>query len=114
VALARTSDAPIAALYVTSKSAGTGNRRYRSPSHRHEEAILKDIVALGERYGRPIRTAVQVDIAPEEAILRKVRSGRHNLIVMGVNRRPGETLFFGNVAAAVLQQAKVSVLFVSN
>jgi nucleotide-binding universal stress UspA family protein len=33
---------------------------------------------------------------------------------MGVNRRPGETLFFGNVAAAVLQQSKVSVLFISN
>jgi Kef-type K+ transport system membrane component KefB/nucleotide-binding universal stress UspA family protein len=114
VALARTSEAPIAALYVTSKTGGIGKRGFRSPSHRHEEAILKDIVALGERYGRPIRTAVQVDIAPEEAILRKVRSGRHNLIVMGVNRRPGETLFFGNVAAAVLQQSKVSVLFISN
>ncbi len=114
VALARTSEAPIAALYVTSTAAGNGSRRFRSPSHRHEEAILKDIVALGERYNRPIRTAVQVDIAPEEAILRKVRSGRHNLIVMGVNRRPGESLFFGNVAAAVLAQSKVSILFVSN
>jgi len=33
---------------------------------------------------------------------------------MGVNRRPGETLFFDNVAAAVLRQAKISILFVSN
>lgn len=116
MALARTSEAPIAALYVSSTAAaGNGSSGYRrSPSHRHEEAILKDIVALGERYNRAIRTAVQVDIAPEEAILRKVRSGRHNLIVMGVNRRPGETLFFGNVAAAVLAQSKVSILFISN
>jgi nucleotide-binding universal stress UspA family protein len=114
VALARTSEAPVAALYVTNTAAGNGSRRFRSSSHRHEEAILKDIVALGERYNRPIRTAVQVDVPPEEAILRKVRSGRHNLIVMGVNRRPGETLFFGNVAAAVLAQSKVSILFISN
>ena len=91
-----------------------GRAAFGSPTHRHEEAILKDIVALGERYDRPIRTSLKADIAPEEAILRKVRSGRHNLIVMGVNRRPGETLYFGNVAAAVLRQAKVSILFVSN
>ncbi len=112
VAIARATEAPISALYVTSKTGNGGSRG--TPSRRHEEEILKDIVALGERYDRPIRTSLKVDIAPEEAILRKVRSGRHNLVVMGVNRRPGETLFFGNVAAAVLQQAKVSILFISN
>jgi hypothetical protein len=32
---------------------------------------------------------------------------------MGVNRRPGETLFFGNVAAAVLKRAEASILFVA-
>jgi Kef-type K+ transport system membrane component KefB/nucleotide-binding universal stress UspA family protein len=114
VAIARATDAPVTALYVSNKAGGNGASRFSSPTHRHEEAILKDIVALGERYDRPIRTSLKADIAPEEAILRKVRSGRHNLIVMGVNRRPGETLFFGNVAAAVLRQAKVSILFVSN
>ena len=114
VAIARATDAPVTALYVSNKAGGNGASRLSSPTHRHEEAILKDIVALGERYDRPIRTSLKADIAPEEAILRKVRSGRHNLIVMGVNRRPGETLFFGNVAAAVLRQAKVSILFVSN
>ena len=113
VAIARATEAPISALYVASKT-GSDSSRYGTPSHRHEEEILKDIVALGERYGRPIRTSLKVDIAPEEAILRRVRGGRHNLIVMGVNRRPGETLFFGNVAAAVLQEAKASILFISN
>jgi nucleotide-binding universal stress UspA family protein len=114
VAIARATEAPVSALYVSTKTPGNGLNRFSSPSHRHEEAILKDIVALGERYDRPIRTSLKADIAPDEAILRKVRSGRHNLIVMGVNRRPGETLFFGNVAASVLQQAKVSILFISN
>jgi hypothetical protein len=33
---------------------------------------------------------------------------------MGVNRRLGETLFFGNVAAAVLENTKASIVFVSN
>jgi len=33
---------------------------------------------------------------------------------MGVNRRPGETLFFGKVAAAVLENSERSILFVSS
>ncbi len=114
LALARVTEAPIAALYVTSKTGGNGQSGTRTATRQHEEAILKDIVALGERYNHPIRTSMLVDIAPEEAILRRARTGRHNLIVMGVNRRPGETLFFGNVAAAILAQSKVSILFISN
>ena len=114
LALARVTEAPIAALYVTSKTAGNGHSGTRTTTRQHEEAILKDIVSLGERYNHPIRTSMLVDVAPEEAILRRARTGRHNLIVMGVNRRPGETLFFGNVAAAILAQSKVSILFISN
>ena len=74
----------------------------------------KDIVALAERYDTEARTALKVDVAPDEAILRRARSGRYNLIVMGVNRRPGDTLFFGNVAAVILREAKASILFISN
>jgi Kef-type K+ transport system membrane component KefB/nucleotide-binding universal stress UspA family protein len=117
VALARANDVPITALYVSSTQANPdAHRRNRraTPSRRYEEAILKDVVTLAERYDTEARTSLQVDVAPEEAILRNARNGRHNLIVMGVNRRPGDTLFFGNVAAAILQQSKVSILFVSN
>jgi nucleotide-binding universal stress UspA family protein len=32
---------------------------------------------------------------------------------MGVNRRAGEVLFFGDVAAAVLKSTEASVLFVA-
>jgi nucleotide-binding universal stress UspA family protein len=33
---------------------------------------------------------------------------------MGVNRRPGEALFFGNVAGAVIEDAEASVLLLSS
>jgi K+:H+ antiporter len=117
VALARANDVPITALYVsgTTVNPPDGIRRRRgTPSHRHEEAILKDVVALAERYDIQARTSLKADEVPEEAILRKTRTGRYNLIVMGVNRRPGDTLFFGNVAAAILQQSEASILFISN
>jgi nucleotide-binding universal stress UspA family protein len=34
--------------------------------------------------------------------------------VMGVTRRPGEALFFGNVAAAILESSERSILFVAS
>jgi len=43
---------------------------------------------------RSIRTALRLDIAPEDAILRQASLGNYNLIVMGVGRPAGETLFF--------------------
>ena len=54
------------------------------------------------------------NIAAEDAILRQARLGGYNLIVMGVTRRPGETLFFGNVATAILESSERSILFVAS
>jgi nucleotide-binding universal stress UspA family protein len=36
------------------------------------------------------------------------------VIVLGVTRRPGETLFFGNTAAAVLDRCETAILFVAS
>jgi nucleotide-binding universal stress UspA family protein len=71
---------------------GAAQRRLKRPTttRRHEETVLKDIVGLADRYGRSIRTALRLDIAPEDAILREARLGRYNLIVMGVGRPAGE------------------------
>ena len=114
LALARRNDPPITALYVAGAAAG-GRRDSRqvSATRRYEEAMLKDIVEIGEGYGRPVRTALRAGVAPDAAVLRQARFGRHDLIVMGVNRRPGETLFFGDVAAAVLENEDTCVLFVA-
>ena len=39
---------------------------------------------------------------------------RLNAFRRGVSRRPGETLFFGNVAAAVLERCDTAILFVAS
>jgi hypothetical protein len=44
--------------------------------------------------------------SPEDAILRQARLGHYNLIVVGVGRPAGETLFLGTVAAAVLEHSE--------
>jgi K+:H+ antiporter len=117
LALAQTSHGTLTALYVLSTVGlgGTqGALKRATPARRDGEAVLKEIVDLADRYGRSLRTALRLDVAPEDAILRQARVGRYNLIVMGVGRPAGETLFFGKVAAAVLDNSERSILFVSS
>jgi Kef-type K+ transport system membrane component KefB/nucleotide-binding universal stress UspA family protein len=78
-----------------------------------EEAFLKDLVALAERHNTDMSTAIRADLAPDEAIQREAKRGGYNLIVMGVNRRPGEALYFGAVPSKVLQKSKASLLFLA-
>jgi nucleotide-binding universal stress UspA family protein len=61
-----------------------------------------------------VRTALRIDVAAEEAILREAKRGNYELVVLGVTRRPGDTLFFGNMAAAVLDRCDTAILFVAS
>jgi nucleotide-binding universal stress UspA family protein len=49
----------------------------------------------------------------EAAIIREAGK-KYGLIVMGTSRRPGDALFFGNTASAILKQSKLPVLFVAS
>lgn len=117
LAIAKMSKSPMTALYVLGTvGLGAAQRRLRRPTttHHYEEAVLKDIVELADREGQLIRTALRLDVSPEDAILRQARLGRYNLIVLGVGRPAGDTLFFGKVAAAILENSDPSILFVSS
>ena len=116
-ALARSVRSRVSALYVASgRSDGERRGRIRRGAalRRNEEAVLKDIVELADRYDARIRTALRLDVAPEDAILKAAERGGYDLIVLGVTRRPGETLFFGNTAAAVLERCETAILFVAS
>jgi Kef-type K+ transport system membrane component KefB/nucleotide-binding universal stress UspA family protein len=117
LSIAKMSNSPMTALYVLGTvGLGAAQRRLRrpTPTHHYEEAVLKEIVELADREGQSIRTAVRLDVSPEDAILRQARLGHYNLIVLGVGRPAGETLFFGKVAAAILENSNCSILFVSS
>jgi Kef-type K+ transport system membrane component KefB/nucleotide-binding universal stress UspA family protein len=113
VALARAQDVPITFLYVAAGDP-KGQRRGMGILHPREQAVLKELVTWAGRYDTTARTAIRTDMKPQEAILRELRRGRFDLVVMGVNRRPGDALFFGNVAADVIEQSKVSILLLSS
>ena len=114
--LARAIDAQVTVLYVTRADGNGGGRKSvsrRRAIRRNELAVLKDIGALGERYDVNVRSTTRANIAPDDAILRESKRG-YDLIVLGVSRRPGDTLFFGNTAAAVLDRSATSNLFVAS
>ena len=108
IVVARAAKAPVTALYVAPSGKNKPHR-----SRQYEEAILKDVVKLAETYGVEIKTAVRAEIAANEAIVKEMNRRRNNLLVMGVNRRPGEKLFFGDTAAALLATSTKSLVFVA-
>jgi nucleotide-binding universal stress UspA family protein len=112
VMLARAQDVPITFLYVASGKRKGG--RSSGTLHQHEQAALKELVTWAERYDTEAKIAVHTDLAPHDAILREIKQHGFDLVVMGVNRRPGEALFFGNVAGAVIEDAEASVLLLSS
>jgi nucleotide-binding universal stress UspA family protein len=113
IALARATHKPVTALSVASREAPPSRPGLRI-TPRREDAVLKDAIALAEGYEGLVRPAMRTDLPPAEAILREAHKRHFDLIIMGVNRRPGETLYFGAVAATVLQKSKASVLFITN
>jgi nucleotide-binding universal stress UspA family protein len=114
IAVGRVSDAPITALYVSNLKSGPRKRSgvLRTRSHEQAMAILKDAVDLADRYRKDIRTRVRSDVAPDQAVL--AEAARHNLVIMGVNRRPGDELFFGETAAGIFENSPASVVFVAS
>jgi Kef-type K+ transport system membrane component KefB/nucleotide-binding universal stress UspA family protein len=114
--LARANDAQVTALFVTRANGGGGKANStarKRATRRNERAILKDIGALGDRYDVEVRSTTRANLAPGEAIIREAKRG-YDLVVLGVSRRPGDTLFFGDTAAAVLERSDTSNLFVAS
>ena len=119
VTIARPDRIPITALYVATNAAEAARSRDHawrrvSALPPREEAILKDVVELADRYRLSLRAAIHADIAPHLAIERECRRGGHSLVVMGVSRRSGKGLYFGETAAKTIAGIGASVLLVSD
>lgn len=78
------------------------------------DATLRDIMDLGKAYGVEVKGALRSRRTAENAIIREVRNGDYDLLVMGVSPRPGDQLFFGEVPADLLARAPCSLLFVAS
>lgn len=108
MAMARAAHASLNALYVAPPSQNSGKKRARPMV----DAVLKDVVSLGESYSVKVLATVRKEKGADEAILKEVAKRHHNLIVIGVERRPGEDLFLGETATAILENSDRSIVFV--
>ncbi|MBZ9723898.1 cation:proton antiporter [Mesorhizobium sp. CO1-1-11] len=110
LALARPHRARVKVLYVSQARKGS---RPSSVSHRREEAVLKDVADLADRYGVAVDTAIRTRATPDRAIAREAAKGAA-MVVMGVTQRPGDELFFGDTASAVLAAAACPVVLLAS
>jgi Kef-type K+ transport system membrane component KefB/nucleotide-binding universal stress UspA family protein len=112
IAIAKACGSGVTALHVyPPQKEGLFMRRIRE----HLEparALVRSLQELGKREGVPVKTIVKVRRAPEPVILRQIKKGKHNLVVLGVNARPGEKLFFGPKAKVLLERVPCSLLLV--
>jgi nucleotide-binding universal stress UspA family protein len=108
ISMARATRAPVTALYVAPPKPNGAKARTRQMA----DAVLKDIVKLGETYDVEAAAALRSEKDADEAILKEAAKRRHNLIVIGVERRPGKELFLGETATAILEKSDRSIVFV--
>jgi nucleotide-binding universal stress UspA family protein len=104
----------VTGIYV---SAGTARKSGR-PSWRQrlsgdEEAILTEFAAMAERYSVSANTLVRQNANIQETVIDEAAKGAYTLLVLGVSRRNGGNLFFGNVAKALAHRCPISILLVS-
>jgi Kef-type K+ transport system membrane component KefB/nucleotide-binding universal stress UspA family protein len=112
VAIAAAADVPVTALYVSPRPRRAAwARRGRDP---RETEILHDVRDLAETAGVRLTASLVGPAAPEDGIAREIRRNRHTLVVLGVKTRPGERLYFGQIATVLQEDARCSLLLISS
>jgi Kef-type K+ transport system membrane component KefB/nucleotide-binding universal stress UspA family protein len=117
VALAHASRGRVTALHLDSRGGAPAHpwrQRFGSAllPRSSATAAMNEIVELGEHYGVEVRGRILTAGPLDAVLLRELANVRHNLLVIGVSRRPDEQLFLGDLAAQMLTHATCSLLFV--
>lgn len=114
VALGKAANCQVTVLNVSPPPAEGSYARGRQKHLRPGRAVLEDIKTLGRRENVAVKTIGEVSRTPEPVILKQLRQGQHNLLVLGANARPGRDLFFGHNIQQLLEKVKCSILVVSS
>jgi Kef-type K+ transport system membrane component KefB/nucleotide-binding universal stress UspA family protein len=114
VAIAKGCGARITALNISAPPAE--NELLRRPDQllRTGRALLREIVALGEREGVQVRSKTLVGPAKESAILRHATLGGYQLIVLGTKAWSGDRLHFGHSSETLIENAPCPILIVKS
>jgi nucleotide-binding universal stress UspA family protein len=108
ITLAHALHAEVSTLSVVGKAA-----KNRRAVRREIQAVTDEIKRVGKYLGAKIKTSVRTDDDAGGAILRASERDKSDLVAMGVSRRPGDRLSFGDMADTLLRDAKCSLLFIA-
>jgi Kef-type K+ transport system membrane component KefB/nucleotide-binding universal stress UspA family protein len=111
LAIAKAASAPITALAIA--SAGARSESESRNASGDDTEILREVARLAKYFDVDVHRRVG-EGDTQEAIRKAAGKGRRCLIVLGVSRRPGESLSFGSLAAGLLDQSEHSLLLVSS
>ncbi|HVW69076.1 MAG TPA: cation:proton antiporter [Steroidobacteraceae bacterium] len=116
ISLAQGSRGHITALHVAGSSQQKWSARFSEviAPDSTADAAIREVVDLGRVYGVEVDGVIRSRRTAENAIIREIRHGSYDLLVMGVSPRPGERLFFGEVPADLLLRAPCSLLFLAS
>lgn len=114
IAIAKASGSRVTALHVSSAPSEALLIRQIRKLLNTGRAIVTDVRDLGTREGVRVTPIVKVRRAPEAAILRQIKRGKHNLVVLGVKARTGEKLSFGPRVTVLLENTPCSLLIVTS
>jgi len=115
IAVAKASKSAVTALSVSRSPASfdllrSRRERYLSTAR----AAVRDIQEIGNREGVRVQPLVVRGRDQDATILRQIKKGSYDLVVIGIKTRPleGEGLFFGESVAALLEGSPASLLIV--
>jgi Kef-type K+ transport system membrane component KefB/nucleotide-binding universal stress UspA family protein len=109
--LAKVCDGILTALHVFDPQDDTALLRGRA--RRQGLSVLVDARRLGKRSGVPVKGITLTHSRPEAAILRSVRFGGFDLVVVGTSLRQGEAKFLGPRSAALIRMLRAPVLLIA-
>jgi Kef-type K+ transport system membrane component KefB/nucleotide-binding universal stress UspA family protein len=111
LALAKATSGHLTAFHVIDPQDDTEFLRGRS--RRHGLSLLVDARRLGKGSGVSVSGMSVVHPRPEVEIRRAVRSGRHDLVVIGTSLRQGETKFLSPRSSALVRSLRAPVLLIA-
>jgi nucleotide-binding universal stress UspA family protein len=118
LSLAQAAGGQVTALYVGAPGPRHGWTAWLGPRQPDvlpaaDQAIVDELLAAAEYHGVALQVSVQRAAQPQRVVQRAIESGPHDLVIMGVNPRPGESLNLGGMAAMALRTTQCSLLLVS-
>lgn len=114
IILGEVAGASITGIYIVDEPPVTSPRLHRSALARDERAVLAEFVAMAKARGVRVQTIIRRTATVTDAILAEAQGGAYSLLLVGVSRRAGEDLFFGNRVKTLVHRCALSMMLLSS